>query len=337
MVRHPHNVGYGRSLKNGIAAAQYDMIAICDADGTYPAAAIPELVRLHREGFDMAVGRRQGPHYRESMLKMPMRALLRFLVEWTAGRHIPDINSGLRVFSRAAVMQYFAHLCDTFSFTTSLTLAYMMTGRFVAYAPIDYFERAGRSKVRLFRDALRTLQYIVEAILYYNPLKLFLLFSLICLVACRPDDGGLVLFRDRHRHDPGGRHRDGLGHHLRHRPPGGPAQADHGQGLRRRKFTMLIAASSKISVPLHETAVETAVSWSSSGARAAADLFACPGRDGTWPRRRRRLERMQGIDLTPTSTTEECVELGTGVQPGVSGLVQRDHVRAAAGRPRLSL
>lgn len=183
VIRHPHNVGYGRSLKHGIEAAQYDMIAICDADGTYPASAIPELVRLHREGFDMAVGRRQGPHYRQSMLKMPMRALLRFLVEWTAGRRIPDINSGLRVFSRAAVMQYFAHLCDTFSFTTLMTLAYMMTGRFVAYTPIDYFERAGRSKVRLFRDALRTLQYVVEAILYYNPLKLFLLFSLICLVA----------------------------------------------------------------------------------------------------------------------------------------------------------
>jgi len=183
VIRHPHNIGYGRSLKNGIAAAQHDMIAICDADGTYPASALPELVRLHRDGFDMAVGQRQGPHYRQSLLKMPMRALLRFLVEWTAGRRIPDINSGLRVFSRAAVMQYFSHLCDTFSFTTSMTLAYMMTGRFVAYTPIDYFERAGRSKVRLFRDAMRTLQYVVEAILYYNPLKIFLLFSLICLVS----------------------------------------------------------------------------------------------------------------------------------------------------------
>ena len=64
VIRHPHNIGYGRSLKNGIAAAQHDMIADCDADGTYPASAIPELVRLHREGYDMAVGRRQGPHYR---------------------------------------------------------------------------------------------------------------------------------------------------------------------------------------------------------------------------------------------------------------------------------
>jgi len=50
-----------------------------------------------------------------------------------------------------------------------------MTGRFIGYVPIDYGLRAGRSKVRLLRDALRTLQYILEALVYYNPLKVFLL------------------------------------------------------------------------------------------------------------------------------------------------------------------
>jgi hypothetical protein len=85
------------------------------------------------------------------------------------------VNSGLRVFSRRTVEPYFGQLCDTFSFTTSLTLAYMMTARFVNFVPISYGTRHGRSKVKLFRDALRTLQYIVQSILYYNPIKLFLL------------------------------------------------------------------------------------------------------------------------------------------------------------------
>jgi glycosyltransferase involved in cell wall biosynthesis len=122
VVRHPHNVGYGRSLKDGIQAAIYDTIVICDADGTYPAAAIPELVRLYQVGFDMVVGERHGPHHRQSVMKSSLRVLLRFLVEWTAGRRIPDINSGMRVFSRAAAIKYFPHLCETFSFTTSMTL-----------------------------------------------------------------------------------------------------------------------------------------------------------------------------------------------------------------------
>jgi glycosyltransferase involved in cell wall biosynthesis len=183
IVRHPHSVGYGRSLKKGIEAATFDTIAICDADGTYPAAAIPKLVELYNEGFDMVVGQRHGPHYRQSAIKVPLRALLRFLVEWTAGCRIPDVNSGLRVFSRDTAIKYFPQLCDTFSFTTSMTLAYLMRKRFVAYYKIEYFERAGSSKVRLFRDSLRTLQYIIEAIVYYNPLKIFLLFSLICATA----------------------------------------------------------------------------------------------------------------------------------------------------------
>ena len=51
-------------------------------------------------------------------------------------------------------MKYFSHLSDVFSFTTSLTLAYMMNGKFVMYQDIEYRERVGRSKVRLFRDCV---------------------------------------------------------------------------------------------------------------------------------------------------------------------------------------
>lgn len=50
----------------------------------------------------------------------------------------------------------------------------MMTGKFVSYIPIEYHKRVGQTKVKLFKDTLRTLQYIVEAILYYNPIKIFL-------------------------------------------------------------------------------------------------------------------------------------------------------------------
>ena len=179
VIRHPHNVGYGQALKSGILAARHDTIVIIDADLTYPAAAIPELLAEFRQGFDMVVGARTGHHYEGSMFKGPLRTILKFLVEFSAGRSIPDANSGLRVFSRQTIRGYLPHLCNTFSFTTSLTLAYMLTGRFVSYLPIPYHERIGKTKVRLFADSLRTLQYIVQAIIYYNPLKLFLLLTII--------------------------------------------------------------------------------------------------------------------------------------------------------------
>ncbi len=182
VINHPHNVGYGRSLKDGIRAAKHDTICITDADLTYPAAAIPKLLQEYRKGFDLVVGERTGHHYAGSVFKGPLRMILRLLVEFSAGREVPDANSGRRIFSRDTILSYLAHLCDTFSFTTSQTLAYSMTGRFVTYLPIDYHERIGQTKVRMFKDSMRTMQYIVQAIIYYNPLKIFILLSGIAVV-----------------------------------------------------------------------------------------------------------------------------------------------------------
>jgi glycosyltransferase involved in cell wall biosynthesis len=181
LIRHPQNLGYGRSLKDGIAAARHDVIVIADADGSYPVQEIPKLVRRFGEGFDMVVGARTGPNYHESAVKGPLRGILQFLVEFTAGRRVPDVNSGLRVFSKATMTPYLGHLSNSFSFTTSATLAYMLTGRFVDYQSIDYRPRVGTTNVKLVRDSLRTLQYIVHSITVYNPVKLFLFLSLMCV------------------------------------------------------------------------------------------------------------------------------------------------------------
>ncbi|NJK99871.1 MAG: glycosyltransferase family 2 protein [Spirulinaceae cyanobacterium SM2_1_0] len=182
VITNPHNIGYGFALKTGILAARFDTIVITDADGTYPIERIPRLLSEYQKGFNLVVGARAGRHYRESLLKMPLRILLRWLVEFVVGQRITDINSGLRVFSRQAIIPYFDQLCDTFSFTTSMTLAYVMTKKFIYYVPIDYRKRVGQTKVRLFKDSLRTLQYIIQAIIYYNPLKMFVVLCLLVML-----------------------------------------------------------------------------------------------------------------------------------------------------------
>ncbi|HLB57243.1 MAG TPA: glycosyltransferase family 2 protein, partial [Gammaproteobacteria bacterium] len=182
VITHPHNIGYGRSLKDGIKAAQYDAIVITDADCTYPFNMVPTLLKEYNKGFDMVVGARTGKYYQESLLKAPLRRVLRFIVEFSAERKIPDINSGLRIFSKSEVIPMLPKLCNTFSFTTSMTLGFMMTGKFVKYIDIPYYKRKGRTKVKLFKDSFRTLQYILQAINYYNPLKLFMLFAGFCIV-----------------------------------------------------------------------------------------------------------------------------------------------------------
>jgi hypothetical protein len=63
----------------------------------------------------------------------------------------------------------------------------MMTGRFVGYLSIKYEKRIGKTKVKIFKDSLRTLQYILEAILYYNPIKIYIVFSLILIFISIPN------------------------------------------------------------------------------------------------------------------------------------------------------
>lgn len=181
-IHHPHNIGYGKSLKDGIHAAKYETIVITDSDCTYPFDRMPLLLTEYQKGFDMVVGARTGEHYQESIIKAPLRRILRGIVEFAAERTIPDINSGLRIFSKSKVMPMLPRLCNTFSFTTSMTLGFMMSGFFVKYVDIPYHKRRGKTKIRLFKDSLRTLQYILQAINYYNPIKLFLLFMVCCLL-----------------------------------------------------------------------------------------------------------------------------------------------------------
>jgi glycosyltransferase involved in cell wall biosynthesis len=180
VLRHPQNAGYGAGLKTGIVCAQYDRIVIADADGTYPIERIPDLI-AESDRFDMVVGARQGKYYRESLFKEPARIGLGKLCEWVTGTRIPDVNSGLRVFRTALARQYFHVISQGFSFTTTITLAALSNGYFVRYVPVDYYRRVGKTKVKLLRDTLRTTQIILQAIVYYNPIKLFLAFGLVCL------------------------------------------------------------------------------------------------------------------------------------------------------------
>ena len=182
VINNPTNMGYGFSLKRGIKQAKNEMIVITDADLTYPFSSVPEMIKIKEEGFDLVVGARTGKYYKQSFFKSFLRRLMKHLVQFVSGKKIKDINSGLRVFDKSTVTKYFPRLCDTFSFTTSQTLAYLMNNHFVCYIDIPYNKRVGKSKIKLFRDSLKSLRYILEACVYYNPLKIFTLLSVILII-----------------------------------------------------------------------------------------------------------------------------------------------------------
>ncbi len=168
----PRNVGYGGALKAGIGRAMYDIIVITDADGTYPAEAVPALLD-YAEDFDMVVGARVGENVRVPPIRLPAKWILARLAGYLAGQPIPDLNSGLRVVRRELVERFEFLLPSGFSFTTSITLAALCNDRLVHYHPIDYRTRLGDSKIRPFH-AFEFLMLILRTVVFFNPLKVFL-------------------------------------------------------------------------------------------------------------------------------------------------------------------
>jgi glycosyltransferase involved in cell wall biosynthesis len=180
VLRHRSNRGYGASLKTGISAAKHNLILITDADGTYPAAHIPEIL-AELEFADMVVGARTGANVRIPVIRRPAKWVLNKLANYLTGSYIPDLNSGMRAFRRDMVSQYFPILPNQFSFTTTITLAMLCDRSAVTYLAIDYRARTGKSKIVPW-DAGSFLVLILRTAMLFRPLRVFLPLVLLCLL-----------------------------------------------------------------------------------------------------------------------------------------------------------
>ena len=179
LIFHPKNKGYGAALKSGIKTASSEVVAMTDADGSYPNEKIADFFHLLlAEKADMVVGARTGKVVKLGFLRRFPKFVLRRLAEYLSESPIPDLNSGLRVVRKELLLKSSKFLPEGFSFTTTLTLFLLANDCKILYSPINYFKRTGKSKIKPFRDTMNFLQLIVRTVMFFKPLKVFLPLSL---------------------------------------------------------------------------------------------------------------------------------------------------------------
>jgi len=171
VVEHGQNRGYGAALKTGMRHADSELIAIIDADGTYPIADLPKLVGL-MDGQDMVVGARIGDNVKYPLIRKIPKFFLRAWINWIVKQKVPDINSGMRVFRRSMAQKFVRVLPNGFSFTITITISALRNNYRVHFEPIDYFARTGQSKISPIKDTLRFLQIIGRTGMYFAPLRI---------------------------------------------------------------------------------------------------------------------------------------------------------------------
>ncbi len=166
------NSGYGAALKRGVRQAAHEYVAILDADGTYPARYLPDMLAECRKQ-DMVVGDRGAAMKNVPLIRRPAKYMLNKLASFLAERRLNDLNSGLRVFRRSELVPFLPLLPQTFSFTTTITLCMSCNGKRMIYTPIEYGRRVGKSKIRPV-DFLNFIILVLRVIVLFNPLRVFI-------------------------------------------------------------------------------------------------------------------------------------------------------------------
>lgn len=177
---HPYNIGNGAAIKSGLRIAQGEWILMMDADGQHNPDDIASLLE-YMDTYDMVVGSRS-----KGSKTLLHRDIANTIYNWFASYvtnfKIKDLTSGFRLVKASTVRQFIYLLPNTFSYPTTLTMAYLRSGRSVKYIPIKTKYRVGKSKINLFQDGSRFFLIITKIASLFSPLRVFLPISLMFFI-----------------------------------------------------------------------------------------------------------------------------------------------------------
>ncbi|TMA94897.1 MAG: glycosyltransferase family 2 protein [Deltaproteobacteria bacterium] len=181
VIRHPYNIGNGAAVKSGIRAARGRLIVLMDGDGQHQPEDIAKLL-AEAAKYHMVVGARaKGSKLR--FHRYAANLVYNLLASYVTRFRVQDLTSGFRVLSRHEAHRFIDLLPNTFSYPTTLTLAFLRSGLTVKYVPIKTLYRAGQSKISLVTDGIRFLLIITKIATLFSPFRVFLPVSIFFFLA----------------------------------------------------------------------------------------------------------------------------------------------------------
>lgn len=171
--------GKGMAVRRAFMDVDADIYVLADADMTYPADRVQDLIRPVAQGrADMVVGDRHsgGDYARENTRALHGfgNRLVQAMINKLFNAALVDIMSGYRVFSRQFVKNY-PILVQGFQIETDMTLHALHKRFRIVEIPVEYRDRpAGSvSKLNTLSDGAKVLFTIAQILRYYRPLLFF--------------------------------------------------------------------------------------------------------------------------------------------------------------------
>jgi glycosyltransferase involved in cell wall biosynthesis len=181
VIHHKLNKGYGAALKSGLMACETRYAVTIDADGQHYLEDIDNLLAgIIASDADMVIGSRKGSASRSSYRGMG-KGIIRNLAKVLMTVPVYDLNSGMKIYETALVKKYVHLAPDTMAFSDIITLVFINNRHLVLEEPIRIRERKFGSSTITLQTAFQTIMEILNIVILFNPMKIFLPLSLLCV------------------------------------------------------------------------------------------------------------------------------------------------------------
>ena len=193
VIRHKINKGYGAAIKSGIRTANSEYVITIDGDGQHSLDSVGDLLQVIEDtDADMVIGTRV------NIKNLSMREIGKWIIKWISRimipNHIKDLNSGMKIYRTELARKYMMTCPNTMAFSDIISLTFLHNRCLVLEAPINVMPRKGGKSTISYKTAIDTVIEIINIVMLFNPLRLFIPISLIFILAGL--SWGLPIFLD---------------------------------------------------------------------------------------------------------------------------------------------
>jgi glycosyltransferase involved in cell wall biosynthesis len=183
VLHHKVNRGYGGALKSGIRNTNTPYLVTIDGDGQHNLEDVEKIFQYAMEQeADMVVGKRDSGT-KSTAYRTLGKFLIRSFTKTLMPLPITDLNSGFKLYRTELAQKYMTVCPDSMAFSDVITLVFLSERNLVLEFPIQVLPRkVGQSTITTF-TALETIIQVLNIVLMFNPLRVFLPISILCILA----------------------------------------------------------------------------------------------------------------------------------------------------------
>lgn len=183
VAHHKVNRGYGGALKTGVSLVTTPYLVTIDADGQHAMDDVEKVFQFALEhDADMVVGKRDN-----KPMVAPYRSLGKWLIRTFTRTLMPlpiaDLNSGFKLYRTEPAQRYITVCPDSMALSDIITLIFVHEHNLVLEYPIHISPRRGGQSTITTYTAFETIIEILNIAMMFNPLRVFLPVSILCILA----------------------------------------------------------------------------------------------------------------------------------------------------------